>query len=183
MNLNEKAMIPLGDGDIRSRLFDKHIKILVYEDLSEYSSISQLLPRLKDAVIVLYQRKENFGHWVALVRDDTNIVFFDPYGYRPDKQLLWTPKYLRRQLNQKTPHLSHLLNKAVDDGFNVTFNETKYQIDGSSINTCGRHCVSFVNYWMKTNKPSLEGYYDLMKAYKKDHELSNFDLVVTKLIL
>jgi hypothetical protein len=182
MDLNDKVTLPLGDADIRGRLFDKSVKIIVYEDLANYKNIQQLLPRSKDAVIMLYQRKENYGHWVAILRNKNNIVFFDPYGCRPDKQLLWTPKYLREQLNQKTPHLSHLLNSCLEDGFKVSFNQTAYQKDENAVNTCGRHCVSVVNYWMRSVNPSLSDYYKLMKKYKDDNELENFDLSVSKLI-
>jgi hypothetical protein len=180
-DLNEKITIPLGDVDIKNRLFDKSVKIIVYEDLANYKNITQLLPRKRDAVIILYQRKENYGHWTCLLRNDNNILFFDPYGVRPDKQLLWTKVYLRRQLNQKIPHLSHLLNNAESEGFKVTFNETEYQDDVTGVNTCGRHVVSIVNYWLRSSNPSLKEYYELMDKYRRDNELKSFDLAVSKM--
>jgi hypothetical protein len=182
MDLNENMSYSLSDADIKNLLYDKNIKIMSYDKLEDYNNIEELLPRRRDAVIILYRRKENYGHWVCLCKDDKKLFFFDPLGYRPDKQLLWTEKYLRKTLNQDEPHLSYLLNDALKRKYKIYFNETKYQKEEQAINTCGRHIVNFINYFMKSENPSFRYFYNSMKYNLEHHELNNFDLLVSKII-
>ena len=66
--------------------------------------------------------------------------------------------------------------------YKVYFNETKYQKEEQAINTCGRHIVNFINYFMKAKKPSFKDFYNIMVNNLKHHELNNFDLLVSKII-
>lgn len=179
-NIYEKMSAPLGDADIR-KLLNNKVDVIVYEELEKYKSIEQLLPGPKSAVIILYQRQEGYGHWCFLGRYNKSILFFDPLGNRPDKQLLWTPKYLRKDLGQDIPHVSELLNFALDNGFRVTFSEIKFQKDADAVNTCGRHCVMIARYWFRSKNPTLKGYLRYMNDLMKHYEL-NYDLIVSKLI-
>ena len=181
MDLNELITQPLGDYDIKIRINDEKIKIMPYEDLENYQSIITLLPRTRDAVVILYQKQQGYGHWVTLLRDDKHILFFDPLAYRPDKQLFWSERYLRKSLGQDTPHLSYILNDALERGFKVTFSEIKFQKETDSVNTCGRHVVSIIKYWMRAKNPSLKEYYKLMNQSKQELELQNYDLLVSYL--
>jgi hypothetical protein len=179
MSVIDKVIQPLGDGDIKSHL--PNIKVITYEELENYNRIEELLPRSKDAVVILYQKNEGYGHWVCICRDNMKITFFDPLGYRPDKQLLWTERYMRKKLGQSIPFLSHLLNKALKHGYKVTFNVFKFQKESSEVNTCGRHCVFWIKYWMHNNNPNIKEYLDILNKLKRDHELKDYDMLVSRM--
>ena len=55
-----------------------------YSGLAEYSDLDDLLPKLKDYAIILYEEDENIGHWVGLLKYDNVFEFLDPYGLMPD---------------------------------------------------------------------------------------------------
>jgi len=179
MSVIDKVIQPLGDGDIKSHL--PNIKVITYEELENYNRIEELLPRSKDAVVILYQKNEGYGHWVCICRDNMKITFFDPLGYRPDKQLLWTERYLRKKVGQSIPFMSHLLNKALKHGYKVTFNVFKFQKESSEVNTCGRHVVSYIKYWMKTANPNIKDYLQIQNQLKDTYELKDYDMLVSRM--
>jgi hypothetical protein len=109
------------------------------------------------------------------------ITFFDPLGYRPDKQLLWTERYLRKKVGQSIPFMSHLLNKALKHGYKVTFNVFKFQKESSEVNTCGRHVVSYIKYWMKTANPNIKDYLQIQNQLKDTYELKDYDMLVSRM--
>ena len=180
-NLNKLVMEPLSDADIHRYL--PGIKILNYEQLGKYKTIEQLLPKKRDAIILFVQLTTNMtGHWQCCSRSDNNIYFFDSYSTRPDKALTWVDKYMRKELNEQIPYVSYLLNSALTDGFNVSFNNICYQDKkNSSIATCGRFCVQWVKWNLYEVNNSPKAFYKFMKKYSKDHEL-NYDLAICKLI-
>ena len=176
----KKLEIPLSDTDLKKIV--PNLRIIKYSDLAEYNDISQLLRNTIDYVVILVEQKLNVGHWQGLLRQGKNIEFFDAYGQRPDKALLWTPQQLRKGLGQNEPHLSYLLNKAKDDGFRVTFNVVPYQnISDASIETCGRHLASRILFFLKSNDISEAKYKKYMDGLVRKYEM-NYDLVVSKLI-
>lgn len=176
----ETSKKPMSDTEINKYL--PNTKIITYDQLSEMNSILDVLPKKKDAVILMYQSEKNNGHWCSLERLNRKITFFDPYGYRPDKELSWTPANLRKSLGQDVPHLSILLNKAVDDGLEVVFNDYAFQDrDKLEFATCGRWNIAWILYFMRRRKPTLEGFYKLILKLCKSYELVP-DLVVSALI-
>lgn len=178
----KKSRIPLGDDELTEILKPFNIKVMIYEDLKKFNSIQQLLPREKDAVVILVLMEETSGHYVSVLRNKKNILFFCSYGFRPDKHLLWVDKQTRRDLNQNIPHLSYLLNRAIDDKFKVSFSEIKFQdYKDGSISTCGRHIALLIKYWFRTDNPNLKGYLQYINRLVKDYQL-NYDLIVSKLI-
>ena len=100
----------LSDEDIR-RILGGKCKILKYGALSQYSTLDGLLPDLLGYAIVLYEEKENSGHWIGLLKHNHLFEFFDPYGLIPDKELSWVGLKTRRTLSEATPYLSILLKK------------------------------------------------------------------------
>ena len=180
LSVSDISKIPLTDSDIRKYIPD--IKIVNYDDLSKVNSIVQLLPNKKDAFILIYESQPNVGHWVCVIREDKKIVFFDPYGYRPDKFLSFTPKNMRKVLNQEIPHLTLLLNEALDLGFKVFFNEFEFQNRNKpSTATCGRHVVGVIKYFASRRKPTLDKYHKLIMKLSKTHQLTP-DLLISKLV-
>lgn len=168
----------LSDADLKRELPDT--RIINYSDLTQYSTIQQLLPRRVDAVIILVELKQDIGHWICVLRHGKSIVFFDPYGVRPDKELSWVSKYMRKQLGQEEPHMSVLLNKAIDSGFKVSFNSVRYQQESPAVNTCGRHAISVIKFFRNSFKPTLAKYKKYMSKLSKDNHLM-YDLLVTKM--
>ena len=87
---------PLSDADLRT-ILGASLKILKYSELANVSALSSLLPSGQDYCIILYEREENSGHWVALLRGSSESYgyeFFDPYGNNVDVPLKWTDKLL-----------------------------------------------------------------------------------------
>jgi len=173
-NLYENAEISLSDLDVKQNL--PNVKIVKYEELKNYNSIQELLPNKVDAIV----NRPNCGHWLAILRNINQIHFFDSYGYRPDKQLLWTEKYMRKELNQDFPFLSLLLNKAVDDGFKVSFNEVQYQKKDDGINTCGRWVIYRIRDFLQ-NRRTPQQFKKHIESLIKSYELIP-DLIITKLV-
>ena len=71
---------PLSDADLRT-ILGASLKILKYSELANVSALSSLLPSGQDYCIILYEREENSGHWVALLRGSSESYgyeFFDP---------------------------------------------------------------------------------------------------------
>jgi len=104
--------------------------VVVYHNLSNYNSIQDLLGD-KGAVILLYETKQNFGHWVALFYTDDSrqqVEFFDSYGFAPDQELNYA-KY------DDQPLLTELMDKS-----NLKFihNKIRLQTYAEDMNTCGR---------------------------------------------
>ena len=102
--------------------------VVVYHNLGNYNTLKDLLGE-KGAVILLYETKENFGHYTALFIDrNKQLEFFDSYGFAPDQELNYA-KY------DDTPYLTNLLNKYKG---NVIHNITNLQKFARDVNTCGR---------------------------------------------
>lgn len=162
--LKEIIADPLDDAEIRHYL--PNANIIKYSQLSNYNSITKLLPKETDYCIILYEDSHNSGHWCCLSRymdkKDT-IEFFDPYGNMFDKQLSWTPLETRKQLGQGKKLLTPLLDCCVQK---VVWNPIKYQKESSSINDCGRHCVYRILCLLKKNM-NLDQYFKHIKEIER----------------
>lgn len=157
--LDEIISEPLDDKEMKYYL--PHAPILVYGDLEKYKSIDELLPENKSCFILLYQDSPNNGHWVIVVRDNDEYLYFDSYGNKIDDPLNWVDVGIRKELNQFTPYLTNLLK-----GKPHKYNDKKYQKLEPNVSTCGRHCIFFaVNN--KINNLNLESYKKLMENLKK----------------
>lgn len=118
--------IDLSAKDIEN-ICEGKVKIEVYHNLGEYNSIESLLQPF-GAVALLYETKQNFGHWVALIEYEDHIEFFDPYGFSPDSELKYA-KY------DNTPYLTELIKNSSKP---VRWSNAKLQTFAEDINTCGR---------------------------------------------
>lgn len=172
--ITDKLREPLTNFDIMKYLPDA--RIYKYNELDEFKNVEQLLPKKIDYIILLTELHDyNNGHWQAIYRKNHTIYFLDSYGYRVDKLLEFLPHQLRKDFDQNIPHLSYLMNKAVDDGFKVYMNGICYQNKDSF--TCGYHCVNFVKFMKMNNNGNFIKYYKFMKQWKSKLEMS-YDLVV-----
>ena len=153
---------PLSDADIK-RVLGRGCRIIKHSQLSRYNSIDVLLSKNVDYVILLYQDHPNRGHWCCLSRYGNVIEFFDPYGTYPDKELMWVPMEMRKQLKQDKPYLTYLFNKT---DMEVIYNDVKYQDFDGDIKTCGSHCSHRI-YRLIHNGMTLKDYYKYMTDMKK----------------
>jgi len=112
----------LSDKDIRDILGDK-CKIIKYSELSQYNTLSELLPDLVDYVVILYEEAHNSGHWVGLLKYNNIYDFFDSYALTPNRELLWLDLKTRQSLNERIPYLTNLLKHE-----NYIYNKVKYQM-------------------------------------------------------
>jgi hypothetical protein len=134
---------PLSDSDLSTLL--PGIKITSYPQLANMQSIDDALDSKGRGIILILTTGPSDGHWVGLLKSPAHktIEYFDSYGNAPDYDLEhWVSPHKRAQLKENAPYLTQLLNKSQDDGDDVVWNRTKFQKDGGSISTCGRHVAS-----------------------------------------
>lgn len=119
------------------RLCDGKVRILEYSQLADARSLNEVLGR-KGAVIILYETRKNYGHWVGLFRVDKRTVeFFDPYGLMPDEELGFIDDNFREESGQSVPHLTALLAASRDK---IIYNQFPLQKLAKNTSTCGRWC-------------------------------------------
>jgi len=171
--LDEIIREPLDDAEIKHYLPDA--SLMVYGDLSKYNSIEELLPEDKSCCIILYQDSPNKGHWVVIVRDKDEYLYFDSYGNKIDDPLNWVDVGIRKELNQLTPYLSELLKNKPHK-----YNNKRYQKLNPEVATCGRHCI-FFTLNNRMNDLDLQNYKKLMEELKKKMNL-DYDEIVSDYI-
>jgi hypothetical protein len=143
-NISKSEQIDLSGADIE-RITDGKCQIMSYEDLQHIQTLDEVLGEFGSAII-LYQTKEDYGHWVSLIKyDDRGIIeFFDPYGYGIDEELkIIEQLHLRHDGIKPTPHLTALIRQSP---YKVKTNTQKLQKISSEINTCGRWCALRVRF-------------------------------------
>ena len=161
---------PLPGEDIRG-IPGPDCKIMKYSGLADDNDLDDLLPKVKDYAIILYEEDENIGHWVGLLKYDNLYEFFEPYGLMPDKELAWVSLKTRRTLNEATPYLSNMLKQE-----RYIHSHIKYQDLDSFVQTCGSHTVRRI-YRLLTNNMGLDEYHNFVKKLKEENKF-NYDLIV-----
>jgi len=175
----KRVLIPMSNEEIENYGF----RFLTYSDLSNYNSIVDLLPnKTYDSVIILVRTKINYGHFLCVVRLGNRILFFDSYGYRPDKKFYNTSEYMRRKINQDIPLMSYFLNEALDKGFKVSFSEYKFQDPDIESNTCGRWCVLFCKYFKVNINKSIKDFICFVLNESKKYDNIDLNLLVSMLV-
>ena len=111
----------LSDSDIRT-ILGAAIKIVKYSERAGVGSLDELLPRLVDYCIILYDELLSRGHWVALLKYYDMFEHFDSYVIKPDNELQCINMKKRRMLKQATPYLSHILHAE-----RYIYNRVRYQ--------------------------------------------------------
>jgi len=125
-------------------LTDYKCKVIKYSDLMFISSIDEILD-VEGSVIILYQKEKNSGHFCLLTNRYKNgsLYFMDPYGYDLDEEVKLADFQVRHMGGQIIPHLTHLIEKS---NYDLIVSKTRYQKFEDLVNTCGRHCVTRLNY-------------------------------------
>lgn len=123
-------------------------QVLEYEDLSKFNTIEDMFAQVnaygtkgKKAIALLYQVKQNEGHWVAVIYnpDEKHLEVFDTYGFGKLDAELDYAKY------NDTPYLSDLVDNA-GGNIKVDVNNTQIQKGSNTVNTCGRHVAMRINF-------------------------------------
>lgn len=123
------------------RLVDGKAKVLSYKNIQSIRDINELFEPY-NAVIFLYETKDNYGHWVALIRHPPSKKFpkghiehTDSYALMPDDELKFATAEFKKQNGMEYPKLLKLY---YDSGLPVDYNNTRLQQKGGNIATCGR---------------------------------------------
>ena len=129
----DKLDEPLSDDKVRQALGDA-TRILKYSELKNYDTISDLLPKINDFVIILLEEDVNRGHWTALMKPHDGYYYFNSYGQKYDTDISVIPLCIRRILQEDKREITRLL-----DGHPCDWNRTKLQGERSQV--CGRWCI------------------------------------------
>jgi len=125
-------------------LTDHRCRIIKYQDLMFVSSIDEILD-VEGSVIILYQKTSNSGHFCLLTKKykENSLYFMDPYGYDIDEEIKLADFQVRHMNGEIVPHLTHLIEKS---NYDLIVSKTRYQKFDDHVSTCGRHCVTRLNY-------------------------------------
>lgn len=107
--------------------------IMKYDGLKHYRTLPTL------PLIILYETKPDFGHWVCLVETPEGIEHFDSYGILPDNELKWVPGWLKESTGQDMKRVLKMLWDKGKTGKKINYNAHKFQ--GEDTSTCGRWCL------------------------------------------
>jgi hypothetical protein len=145
-------------------------RVVTYEELENCETIDDCF-RDKLGLIILYQKKSNFGHWSVLYKTSNDTLnFFDSYGFQMDTELKFSDFNLRQHNGVETPHLTALIDKS---HYKLTQNKVQYQKRENDLNTCGRHaCVRF-----RMREYNNKQYADLFKKVDSDFYVSALTLL------
>ena len=168
--------LPLSDADLK-HILGEDLKILQYSELANHSSLDSILPKAKDDCIILYEEEENSGHWVALLRYDDTVEYFDPYGNKWDVPLKWNSRTENQQLGQTMKYLSGLLERS---NLKRTYSPYHFQRLNSTTNTCGSHCAHRI-YRLRHDNMDLHDYYGYMEEAEEKLK-ANPDEVVAEFV-
>jgi hypothetical protein len=121
------------------------VNIVEYSELKKYKDLDHpdLLDGGNKSLIILYQLKKDFGHWVCIFfrPDEQKLEFFDSLGYSVDKELKIlksaTTNNFQKSSGQDYPYLSQLISDSRYDK-NVIYNDVALQKNSKDISTCGR---------------------------------------------
>lgn len=127
--LNKKILKPITGRQIQEWI--PNASILKYSELKNYNS----LPKLP--LVLLYEIKHNFGHWVTILKTPEGIEHFDSYGYAPDDEFDFVPEPFKYESNQD---YKYLLNLLYNSGNEINYNPYPLQ-GGDKIATCGRWVI------------------------------------------
>ena len=149
------------------------VEIVPYHTLNEYKSIEELLSKF-GAIILLYETRENFGHYTALFYNmENDVEFFDSYGFKPDEEL----KFATYNLENGIPYLTNLLKKYEKK---IVFNEYKFQAFKHEINTCGRWTSIRVRMRKYYSLKEFTKLFREVRHYSGDFWVSALTLMITE---
>jgi len=151
-------------------------KIIKYANLDQYNDIYQLLPNRMDFVFLLTESESNSGHWTLMIRDDHKFEYFDSYGVSPKSILDYIPSYKNRKLGNNYSEDLGMIIKSIKPSDKFIYNKTKFQRDGSNINTCGRWVIARLALFL-SDSLDLKEFTKLMKIKAKQLKMKNDEFI------
>lgn len=167
----------LSDADIR-HILGQDCKIVEYCDLSNFSSMDDLLPNETDYVIILIESENNRGHWCAITKRDKVISTFDSYGVKLQDELNFVSRTMNRILGNTKEELENLIKSCADD-VEVIYNKTPLQSQSPTVASCGRWFCSFIQLFKLGY--SLPEFLEIVQAQCDEHDVPP-DILVCKWI-
>jgi hypothetical protein len=171
--MQKQLAYEVSNTDLKKRIHHP-FKLVLYPDLSNYQSITQLLPNTFSILVILLEAGSG-NHWTCLIRNNNILTYFDSYGKGPDKEFYLIPKNTQIQLNEQGHYLTTLLNNAQRNGFKLQFNKIDFQSQANGIDTCGKHVYCFIEACIDGH--NLQQYQQWMKQTKNKTGLSYDEIV------
>lgn len=161
--------IPLSGIDIKKLLGGK-VKVILYSDLINYSSLDELLHPYGCVVILYMQKKIKngfYGHWCCIFKiNDNEVEFFDPIGVWIDSEIDGRlESSFRKENNLEYPLLSYLI-YYTGLKYKLYYNHIRFQNRNTS--TCGRHCV----IRLRNRNMKLEDYEDYIFSWGPNADIT-----------
>ena len=165
----------LSGGDIKKAL-DNKVKLITYSDLMEYNNIFDVLKPYNKVVILFETTGKLIGHYTCLFKCNSeitgeSIIFFDPYGMKPEKELNYAPDWLKEVTNAKKNLLYRLFQQ---DTIQIRYNQHDLQKWSKKISTCGRWCIVRLMY------PEYDEN-EFYKFFKDNAKKKDYDKIVTEI--
>ena len=175
LNTTDKKSVTyaLCGGDIKKALKNK-VKLITYTDLMKYDNILDVLSPYNKVVILFETSAPLIGHYCALFKCNSkstgkSIIFFDPYGSRPETELNYATEHLKEITNAKEGLLYRLFDQ---NEYPIRYSNYDFQKWSPKISTCGRHCIVRLMY------PKLDEH-EYYKIFKDNSPKKYWDLIVT----
>lgn len=156
--------VALTEEDI-TRMTRGGCQIKTYSSLKSYTTVPQMFASDQRPIVLLYETKQNFGHWVTLIyrANEHLLEIFDSYGFgKVDAELKYA-KY------DHTPYLTQIINNTPN--VRVSVSNVRLQKMLEHVNTCGRYAVLRVIFRNMSN----DGFISMFHGAK----LNNPDEIVT----
>ena len=163
---------PLSDADLK-HILGADLKLVKYSELANQASLDALLPKPTDYCIILIEEEMDSGHWVALLKYDNTIEFFDPYGNKWDTELAWIPREKRQKLGETQKYLSGLLERS---NLKRIYSPFHFEKTSKTVNTCGSHCAHRI-YRLKHDNMDLDAYYHYIQEAERKFKASADEVV------
>ena len=170
--LQDLKKYSLSDSDITGIL---HLKPIPYPKLNNVFNIDEIFEVGKNYAIILYLTDVNVGHWIALLKYDDTIEWYDSYG--------GNPIHIRKELNitkEDTDMLNEHDGSLIEDlayrsGYRFIWNTKRRQIMRDGVNSCGDHAI----FRCLFHHLNLKEYNNMMDSLLKKHPGINADDLVT----
>lgn len=154
--MNERKIIfePRDDEELKDATLHK-VPIHKYSDLARMAEkhgpqalLSHMFRQAKDHIILLQNPKNmNSGHWfsVSCRPKHKQIYFFSTYGKKPDiEKMEWMDEDDLRESGQLLNIFNEGMREMQKHGWEIHFNDHKYQDERDKTATCGIYTVAFI---------------------------------------
>ena len=160
--------------DLKNVLGDD-LKIINFNDLKNYKTIYELLPKEKDYCVIFYTDDYKngcmVGHWTCLMRYKKHFEFFDSYGLTVSQELKFISPDKKKRFGEDTDYLEKLLNP-VDHNYN----HYDYQKWDDNVTTCGRWVILRLMLFKNGCVTSAQFHNKIMRIYFK-MKFKNLDML------